>query len=248
MADVTPPKAVDQVNPAGPRGDRNPDSTDTKESEDGDNAEDNLQEEGRQGNDIAFILGVPASDISPEIQKGLSSVMYEFDRQRRELDFLRKRVAFLEKISDTHPFLQIMSRHAFERSMTKVVNRIDQSQTENAFVCFQLEGLESIRHLEGLSVADLIVTNAANMIKSELRASDIIGSMGGYGIGVIFTVTTYDGAEEKVRQLVSGIEQKLQATYPDLKLVYGVYSLKAHDTVSHIFSAADEDLRKRFSS
>lgn len=244
MADVTPPKAVEQVSPTGRRGNRNPD---TDESEDKGKNDDGLQEEDHQVNDIAIILGVPASDISPEIQKGLSTVMNEFDRQRRELDFLRKRVAFLEKVSDRHPFLPVMSRHALERSMTKVVNRADQAQTENTFVCFQLEGLENIRHLEGLSVADLIVSNVANMIKSDLRASDIMGSMGGYGIGVILTVTTYEGAEETVRQLVSDVEQKIQATYPGLRLVYGLYSLKGHDTVSHIFTAADEDLRKRFS-
>ena len=246
MSDVTPPKAVERVTHTGSRGNKSFEFTQQGDSDEHDRPKEDSQEHNRHVDDIALILGVPAADISPDIQQGLSNVMNEFDRQRRELDFLRKRVAFLEKISDTHPFLQVMSRHALERAITKVLNRADKASTENTFICFQIEGLESIRHTEGLSMADLIVSNCANLIKSELRASDIMGSMGGYGLGVIFTVTTYQSAEEKVGALVPLIEQKMQATHKSLRLVYGLHLLKSQDTVAGIFAAADEDLRRRF--
>lgn len=242
---LPPSQAANKVSPADPKADRSYESAEKKQSKDKDQPDEEPKEQDRRVEDVAFILGVPAADITPEIQKGLGNVMSEFDRQRRELDSLRKRVAFLERKSDTHPFLQVMSRHALERTMMKVVNRADQADTENCFVCFQLEGLEAIRRLEGLPVADLIVTNTANMIKTALRASDIIGSMGGYGMGVIFAVTSFEGAEEKARLLVPAIENRLQATYPALRLVYGIYLIKPQDTIAHIFAAADADLRQR---
>ena len=244
MSEVTHSKPVSQVSPTDPKKDRPYESADHKDAED----QDPPHEENRRIDDIAFILGVPTADISPDIQKGLSTVMNEFDRQRRELDSMRKRVAFLEKKYDAHPFLPIMSRHALERTITKVLNRVEQAETENCFIYFELEGLESIRRTEGLSVVDLIITNTANMIKATLRASDSMGSMGGYGLGVIFTVTAYDGAEETVEELVPDIEGKLRATYTALRLVYGIYPMQPGDTVTHIFAAADADLRKRSSA
>ena len=246
MSEVTPSQAIGQVPVVEPERDLPHESAEQKAKDEKDQPEEEHTEQERRVEDMAIILGVPASDITPQIHNGLNNVMNEFERQRRELDYLRKRVAFLEKKYDAHPFLSIKSRHALERAMTKVLNRADQAYTENSFVCFQLEGLESVRHTKGLSVADLIVSNTANMIKSELRASDILGSMGGYGLGVIFTVTTYEGAEEKVGQLAPAIESKLQATYAELRLVYGIHPLKTHETVTNIFSAADADLRRRF--
>ncbi|MGY8991221.1 MAG: GGDEF domain-containing protein [Rhodospirillales bacterium] len=245
MSDVTPSKAVTQVSPTDPKKGRSYESPEQKDAEGDEPPHEEAHDEKRQVGDIALVLGVPAADIPPAIQDGLKTVMNEFERQRRELESLRKRIVFLEKKYDTHPFLPIMSRYALESALAKVVNRSDQAQTENCFVCVQLEGLEAIRRSEGLPVADLIVTNTANLMKTELRASDIMGSMGGYGLGIIFTVTSFDGTEEKAEILVSKIERRLQETYVALRLVYGIHLIQPSDTVTQIFAAADTDLRKR---
>ena len=246
MSDITPSQSIGPVPAVEPERDKPSDSARQKEKNESEHPEKDQGIEEHRVEDIAVILGVPASDVTPQIQKGLTNIMNEYDRQRHELDSLLKRVSFLEKQCDTHPFLPIMSRHALEGAINKVLNRADQAHTENSFVCFQLEGLEKIRRVEGLSLVDLIISNTANMIAAELRASDIFGSMGGYGLGVVFTVTNYEGAEATVQQLVPAIERKLQASHTDLRLFFGIYPFKPHDTTAHIFATADADLRRRF--
>jgi diguanylate cyclase (GGDEF)-like protein len=245
MSDVTPSQAVNQITPTDRKGETPHEPPDPRDKEEHDSAgqDDPNKEHGVE--DVASILGIPASDVTPQIQKGLSSMMNEFGRQRRELDYLRKRVAFLERQCDAHPFLPMMSRHALERAMTKVLNRADQAHTENSFVCIQLNGLEDIRREQGLSVVDAVMATVATVIKAELRASDIVGSMGGYGLGLIFTVTPFEGAEEKAAALVGAIDAKLKSAYPDVRIAYGVHPLKTHETVAAIFTAADADLRTR---
>ncbi|MEQ8194966.1 MAG: diguanylate cyclase [Rhodospirillales bacterium] len=245
MSDVTPSQAVHQVPAADRKGESAHERPERQDHEDHSAPDQDDQTKEHKVEDVASILGVPASEVTPQVQQGLSGLMREFDRQRRELDFLRKQVAFLEKRCDAHPFLPLMSRHALERAMTKVLNRADLAHTENSFVCLQVNGLERVRQEQGLSAADSIMMTAADVIKAELRASDVLGSMGGYGLGIIFTVTSFGGAEEKAAALVAAAEETLRAAHPGVRIAYGIHPLRTHEPVTTIFAAADADLRRR---
>ncbi len=65
--------------------------------------------------DVAFIMGIPAAEMTPKVQEALTDILNEFDHQRQQLEHLRAHVAYLEEAADSHSFLPV-TRYALHSS------------------------------------------------------------------------------------------------------------------------------------
>ena len=84
--------------------------------------------------DVAFIMGIPAAELTANVQEALSIIMAEFDRVRGELDHIKEHALYLEEMADSHPFLPIMSRRALLRELSRVLTRAERTETNNSFL------------------------------------------------------------------------------------------------------------------
>ncbi len=245
MSDVKPSESISQVIAADKKGEASEESPEQPEKEEQHPQEEDHETGKRSVADVALVMGIPVEAVTPQIQEGLNNILNEFDRHRQELESQKKRISFLEKSGDSHAFLPVMNRRALERALAKILNRIEQTYSDNCFVCFQIDQIETILREQGLVIAESVLADIANTIKGGLRASDTIGSLAGFGLGVIFTVTTRTGAEEKAQSIVLQISEKLKLTYPQLKLMFGIHMIKPGDDIGKVIAAADQDLRNR---
>lgn len=196
--------------------------------------------------DVAFIMGIPVTELTPKIEEALKFVMGEFDRVRHELDLSRDRETHLQTLADAHSLLPVLNRRALMRELNVVLQRAQKARTENAFVCMSLVNGAEIRGRYGLAAVSAVMTEIAKTLAAGLRASDVLGSLGGYDFGIILTLADGPSAAKKADQLVAVLGDRPPAWADvmfEAKMAWGLRVMTPDDTAETLIDDADRSLR-----
>lgn len=158
--------------------------------------------------DVANVMGIPPEELTPAVSAALTSVFHDFDCQREELDHLRAHTAFLEAQVDEHSYLPILNPRALRRELGLVLQRAEQSATPSCFVCLSVRELDGLRRRHGRTSGEAALHHLVTVVLEQIRASDTLGSLGGYDLGVILTVTEEKAAREKVQDILEALADK----------------------------------------
>jgi len=139
--------------------------------------------------DVALIMGIPASDMTPNIQDALTEILNAFDHQRLELDQLRAHVSYMEDQEDRHSFLPVRNRKALFRELSRSLVIAEQTELSHCFLCFHIGNVETIRREQGLAAAEAALIRVAEVLSRDLRASDAIGSLDSTDFGIILALS-----------------------------------------------------------
>jgi len=196
--------------------------------------------------DVAFIMGIPVAELTPKIEEALKFVMGEFDRVRYELDLSRDRETHLQTLADAHPLLPVLNRRALMRELNAVLQRAAKVGTENVFVCMNLVNGAEIRGRYGLAAVSAVMTEIAKTLAAGLRASDVLGCLGGYDFGIILTLADGPSAARKADQLVAVLGDR-PPVWADVefeaKMAWGLRVMTPDDTAQTLVDDADRSLR-----
>ena len=208
---------------------------------DGDDAGDTVPAT-RDVHDVAVIMGIPAADLTPEVEAALTGIMTELDHIRMELDHARAAIALLEDQVAGHPVLDVMNRAALLKQLKLLIGRAERTDTANSFVILHLYGVGAIRRRLDLAAAEGAMARAVAAIKGQVQATDLIGSLGGYDLGVVLTVMDTDAAAARARAMVEAVSAVRAPGDETLGLSAwaGVGAFAA--TVGEILAAADKNL------
>lgn len=234
MVDVTPTAPIGVVLPK--------DSAGGRERQQG--KRDKRQPHG-EPDDAAVVAGIPVDELTPKVQEALSALLAEVDRQREDLDHARAHATYLEDQADAHPYLPTINRRAFLREVSRILTHAKQAETTNALVYLHIPAAEVIRATHGHAAAQGALIQAAAALSAALRASDVIGSLGGSDFGVVLTLADAKSAAGKVPVLIAAIENQpftWGGETVTLGVVAGMHVFGADDTVDAGVEAADRDL------
>jgi GGDEF domain-containing protein len=197
--------------------------------------------------DVAMILGVPAAQITPAVQTALSRLLAELGDLRQQRDLALKREAHLRAEGDRHPYLNVLNRHAFLRDVGRLIDRVGRDGNRHTFVSMTWPGAVGVRLRLGAAAVVSALRSVAEVLARQTRASDVVGSLGGYDFGLVLTLSGGEAAEGKVERLVDAVALAA-ADEPSLPLTlaWGMCALAAGDTADAALDRADADLRSRF--
>lgn len=198
--------------------------------------------------DVAFIMGIPATELTAKVQEALSIIMAEFDRVRGELDHTKEHAHYLEELTDSHPFLPIMSRRALLRELSRVLARAERTESDSSFLYLDITNFEDIKRTLGRLAAEAALAHAAAVLGESLRGSDFVGGLEGNDLGVILTVVEDAGAVEKSEELVAAVVSRpfeWRGRTINLVVAWGLHAFAAGESVDDILEAADRDRRAR---
>jgi diguanylate cyclase (GGDEF)-like protein len=198
--------------------------------------------------DVAFIMGIPADQLTPKVGEALKVVLGEFDRVRYELDLSRDRETHLRTLADAHPSLPVLNRRALMRELNVIVQRAAKAGTENTFICMSLVNGAEIRGRYGLAAIGAMMTEITRTLAAGLRASDVLGSLGGYDFGIILTLADGAAASRKTDQLVAAVRDRPSAWADaelEAKMAWGLRAITPDDTAESLIDDADRSLRQR---
>jgi diguanylate cyclase (GGDEF)-like protein len=155
--------------------------------------------------DTASIMGVPESELTPNVQRALLTLMGEVDQMRRETESLRAKIRDLETLADRDVFLPVLNRRAFLREVSKALSLAERHDAPSALVYFDLNGFKQINDTHGHAAGDAALEKVAELLVAHVRETDAVGRLGGDEFGVVLTLTAASAAEHKAAELAQAI-------------------------------------------
>jgi diguanylate cyclase (GGDEF)-like protein len=147
-------------------------------------------------------MGLPQERLSEEFPP-LASLLAENERLKRELAVVRARVSDLEARADVDPLLDILNRRGFERELKRALAHIKRYGTEAALMFVDLDEFKGVNDRYGHGAGDALLKAVARELVSHVRASDVVGRLGGDEFGVLIWHAGEEQALAKARELES---------------------------------------------
>jgi diguanylate cyclase (GGDEF)-like protein len=197
---------------------------------------------------MTSILGIPDSEVTPQVHDALTTMLDEYDRVRFELDLRRERESYFKDLADRHSILPVLNRRAFLRELRVVLDHAEIATTVNSVVVFSLANGPEIRRRHGLEMAMRALAVVAESLARNLRASDVCGCLGGYDFGIVLTLAGGEPAAVKAVQLEAEIQRQWElGPYHrlPLALAWGLSTARPGDKAEALLEAADRNLLSR---
>lgn len=204
---------------------------------------------GERGeNDVACPFGIPPEEMTPRVRIALDGLLAQFDEVRKQLQAERDREAYLQGLADGHPVLPVGNRRHLIRELSRVIARSRVAQTLNTFLIVSIANGAVIRRAHGEAAVHALLCDVAARLVSGVRASDVVGSLGGYDFGIILTLAGGAAAEEKAKSLV-GVLARSEVAWNGTTLRpqpdWGLNEIGPDDAADEVIAAADRALVTR---
>jgi len=151
-------------------------------------------------------MGLPQPRVDDEFPS-VTALLTENERLKRELAVARARIGELEARADIDPLLDILNRRGFERELKRALAHVKRYGTQAALLFVDLDGFKVINDRHGHGAGDALLKAVARELIGNVRASDIVGRIGGDEFGVLIWRLEGPQATAKARRLETRIGQ-----------------------------------------
>lgn len=163
-------------------------------------------------------------------------------RLRREVARLEARIAELERLADTDTLTPLANRRAFAREVERVVAHTARHATPAAVLFLDVDNLKAVNDRWGHGAGDAALLHVARLLRSEVRASDIVARVGGDEFGLVLDRLDEEAARLKARALTDAVATtplRHATTSITLGLSVGLTMVRQGDTADAVLARAD---------
>lgn len=149
---------------------------------------------------------------------------YEWEHVAREGEL--RRLAQLQRDLSGDPLTGLPLRECFLEQLDREWHLTERGITESYLLALKPLGVEAARARSGDAVADLLLTNTAEVISRAVRRSDIAGRVGAEVFGVILVgCKGVEGAEAFRSRLEASFERVMSQRPEEVTLICGIERL-----------------------
>jgi diguanylate cyclase (GGDEF)-like protein len=175
-------------------------------------------------------------------------LLAEIDRLKADLARAQRTISELEARADVDPLLDILNRRGFERELKRALAYLQRYRGEAALLFIDLDGFKAVNDRHGHAAGDALLKTVARELTGHVRASDVVGRLGGDEFGVLLWNLGVAQAAAKARELEQLIEA-VSVAHGEARLAVGASAgataLSAYATPAQIIDAADKDMYAR---
>ena len=150
----------------------------------------------------------------------------------------------LRKLADIDPLTGVNNRRGFMLAARTQLARVQQERRGAALLFVDLDGLKSINDTHGHGIGDQAIRRTADLLKANVRRSDVVGRIGGDEFCVLLAdVSTPDESDRWVRRLREQVDVRNRSNLqPHLAITIGsaIFDPAAPSTVDELMVHADE--------
>jgi len=200
--------------------------------------------------DTAAFLGLGETDLTPQVQSALTTLLGEIGELRQEVGRLKARLNEAEDLADQDVLTPLLNRRAFIRELNRVIAFAQRYGGPASLIYFDLNGFKAVNDRFGHAAGDIALRAVAERLAANVRESDIVGRLGGDEFGVILVHADRAAATAKAESLASAVEaEPVQCGewLAPLKISYGVRQVTPGITADLLLADADAAMygRKR---
>lgn len=148
----------------------------------------------------------------------------------------------IEKISEEDKLTKIYNRVKLDKTLDIEIERTMRYETPLSLVLIDIDYFKKINDTLGHQIGDFVLVELANILKENIRKTDILGRWGGEEFMIICTHTDINGALEMSEHLRSVIETYDFKTAGSQTASFGVTCFKQGDTTESLIKRADISL------
>ena len=193
--------------------------------------------------DVASVLGLPAEAVTPQLLAAVVPLLAEIDRLHWVAEQAEHRARWLERQSDRHSVVPCLTRRAFVRELDSFLAGGDASGTLGLI---QVAGVEALRQVHGLAAGEGALRHAGAVVLGALRATDMVGCLGGADFAILLPGTPEDPARIKLESICQRIAEP-SYTWMDVRVplrpFLGLHALNPSDGAEGAIAAADRQRR-----
>jgi diguanylate cyclase (GGDEF)-like protein len=146
------------------------------------------------------------AELRPDDDVSFAQLRAEYDRLHQELLRAEWRIAELEARADIDPLLDVLNRRGFERELKRSLAYVARYGTPGVLIFIDLDGFKAVNDRHGHAVGDKLLRAVAAELAGHVRASDVVGRLGGDEFGVVMWNIGAERAQAKARELEAIIE------------------------------------------
>jgi diguanylate cyclase (GGDEF)-like protein len=113
----------------------------------------------------------------------------------------------LQMSADTDFLLDIPNRRGFERELKRAVSYIKRYHAAGALIVLDIDRLKPVNDTFGHAAGDQVLKAIAGVLRRQVRASDVIGRLGGDEFGLLLWNLTEADAHAKAAALEQDIDR-----------------------------------------
>ncbi|CAA7625120.1 GGDEF domain-containing protein [Magnetospirillum sp. SS-4] len=152
--------------------------------------------------DVASILGLPESVITPAVLAAVTGLLSELDRLRWLDSQNRRRQAFLEGLAERDTVVPVLNRRGFMRELEALLAA---GSGDGTLVVLHVNGIEHLRQVQGLAAGDGALRHVSANLVGNLRSTDPVGLLGMSDFAILMPATDLAAGREKVRVVMERI-------------------------------------------
>jgi diguanylate cyclase (GGDEF)-like protein len=128
-------------------------------------------------------------------------------RLRRELAAALKRIEELQACADTDFLLSIPNRRGFEHELGRAIAYIQRYRASGALIVLDVDRLKPINDSFGHAAGDQVLKAIVDLLTRQVRASDVVGRLGGDEFGLLLWNLSETDARAKAALLEADIDR-----------------------------------------
>jgi diguanylate cyclase (GGDEF)-like protein len=128
-------------------------------------------------------------------------------RLKRELAQAARQVEELQASAETDFLLGVFNRRGFERELDRAVAYIKRYQASGALIVLDVDRLKPVNDVFGHAAGDQVLKAIVATLSHQVRASDVIGRLGGDEFGLLLWNLSETDARAKAASLEQAIDQ-----------------------------------------
>lgn len=145
----------------------------------------------------------------------------------------------IEKLSITDQLTQLYNRHKLEESFTIEISRAKRYNRSLSTILIDIDYFKSVNDIYGHDIGDEILQSVANILRNNIRLTDIVGRWGGEEFIIIVPDSTLEDAAQLAEKIRSAIDNYNFKSIGKKTASFGVSTFVTNDTKESFVKKAD---------
>jgi diguanylate cyclase len=163
-----------------------------------------LQKKEAKENFIASLL-LELLTLVRDLRRQNESFLKKVEAQQKVINELRSKLETVEAEANLDPLTDLFNRRSLERALEEFFTLCKQSKMSFSLVLIDFDDFKYVNDNYGHHVGDLVLARVAKILRTNMRAKDIVGRWGGDEFMAILPNTDLENAKKVVERIKSQI-------------------------------------------